>query len=227
MRGTGAVVLSLGIATCLVGAADAAPTPVNHQVVTILAAQPVRATPSGSAAVVGKVVARTPITGVATVLPVLERTRGWLRVALPGRPNGHNGWIRSAGTRHALITWRLVVDLSARRLAVLEGSRVVRTFRAVVGKPATPTPTGTFFVEEVVRLSGADVGAPFALALSARSTVLQEFDGGPGQIAIHGRDNVGGTLGTATSHGCVRLDDDAMRWLAGRIDAGTDVTITN
>jgi lipoprotein-anchoring transpeptidase ErfK/SrfK len=193
--------------------------------VTILAARTARAAPSGAAAVVARVATQTPITGGATVLPVLGQVHDWLHVELPGRPNGRSGWIRSAGTRRAAIAWRLVVDLSNRRLTVLKSGRIVRTFRAVVGKPATPTPTGSFFVEEVVKLGGVDVGGPYALALSARSTVLQEFEGGPGQIAIHGRDNVGGTLGTAVSHGCVRLDDDAMRWLAGRIDAGTGVTI--
>jgi lipoprotein-anchoring transpeptidase ErfK/SrfK len=89
-----------------------------------------------------------------------------------------------------------------------------------------PTPLGTFFVEEAVKMDAGAVGGPYALALSARSNVLQEFDGGPGQIAIHGRDNVGGTLGTAASHGCVRLADSAMRWLVGRLGAGTPVTIT-
>jgi lipoprotein-anchoring transpeptidase ErfK/SrfK len=70
------------------------------------------------------------------------------------------------------------------------------------------------------------VGAPFALALSARSDVIQEFDGGPGQIALHGLENVGGVLGTAESHGCVRLDTAAMTWLVARIAPGTPVTIT-
>jgi len=37
----------------------------------------------------------------------------------------------------------------------------------------------------------SEPGGPFALALSARSNVLQEFDGGPGQIAIYGRDGPG------------------------------------
>jgi lipoprotein-anchoring transpeptidase ErfK/SrfK len=57
--------------------------------------------------------------------------------------------------------------------------------------------------------------------------VLQEFDGGPGQIAIHGVMNLGGTPGTAVSHGCVRLDNHNIRWLAARIMTGTPVTITN
>ena len=53
------------------------------------------------------------------------------------------------------------------------------------------------------------------LALSARSNVLQDFDGGPGQIGIHGRDLLGGTLGQAESHGCMRLAT-ARHHLAGR-----------
>ena len=85
---------------------------------------------------------------------------------------------------------------------------------------------GEFFVEESIRLQSYDVGAPFALALSARSDVLQEFDGGPGQIALHGLDNVGGVLGTATSHGCVRLADASMRWLVTRVGPGVPVTVT-
>ncbi|HEY8763132.1 MAG TPA: L,D-transpeptidase, partial [Solirubrobacteraceae bacterium] len=64
-----------------------------------------------------------------------------------------------------------------------------------------------------------------ALALSARSNVLQEFDGGPGQIAIHGRDSLGGTIGQAESHGCIRLVTAHITWLAVRIPIGTRVQI--
>ena len=48
----------------------------------------------------------------------------------------------------------------------------MRTFGAVVGKPATPTPTGQFFVEETVQIAAGEPDGPFALALSARSNVL-------------------------------------------------------
>jgi lipoprotein-anchoring transpeptidase ErfK/SrfK len=94
-----------------------------------------------------------------------------------------------------------------------------------VGTRAPPTPRGRFFVEEVVALRASDVGAPFAFALSARSNVLQEFDGGDGQIALHGLGNVGGVLGTAVSHGCVRLGAVALNWLVTRIGPGTPVSI--
>ena len=55
-----------------------------------------------------------------------------------------------------------------------------------MGTPATPTPPGKFFIEEAVALAPGHAGGPFALATSARSNVLQEFEGGPGQIALHG-----------------------------------------
>jgi lipoprotein-anchoring transpeptidase ErfK/SrfK len=103
--------------------------------------------------------------------------------------------------------------------------RPVRTFKAVVGKPSTPTPLGQFFIEESILLRPTDVGAPYALALSARSNVFQEFDGGPGQVALHGVANLGGVLGTAASHGCVRLSSFAMRWLVERVGPGVPVTI--
>jgi L,D-transpeptidase catalytic domain len=72
------------------------------------------------------------------------------------------------------------VSLSARRVTVYLYGHVQRRFKAVVGKPSTPTPRGDFFVEEALTLSSRAAGSPFALASSARSHVLQEFDGGPG-----------------------------------------------
>jgi lipoprotein-anchoring transpeptidase ErfK/SrfK len=101
----------------------------------------------------------------------------------------------------------------------------VRTFAAIVGKPATPTPPGNYFVEESMKLSAGAAGAPYALATSDRSNVLQEFEGGPGQIALHGVENIGGQLGTAESHGCVRLANSAITWLVGRIRPGVPITI--
>jgi lipoprotein-anchoring transpeptidase ErfK/SrfK len=146
-------------------------------------------------------------------------------VMLPGRPDGLTGWIRQSGTQLLVTPWRIVVDLSARHVKVYSNGRLIKDLAAVVGKPSTPTPTGEFFVEEVLRMAPAEPGGPFALALSARSNVLQEFEGGPGQIAIHGRENLGGTLGTAASHGCIRLATASIEWLAARIIPGTPVTI--
>src|ERR1019366_5822575 len=104
---------------------------------------------------------------------------------LPGRPDGSTGWIARQGTREMVTGWRLLVDLTDRRLTVYHDGHRMRTFQAVVGKLSTPTPTGQFFVEETVQMQAGEAGGPYALALSARSNVLQEFEGGPGQVALH------------------------------------------
>jgi lipoprotein-anchoring transpeptidase ErfK/SrfK len=144
---------------------------------------------------------------------------------LPGRPNGSTGWITQNGTTELTTHWRIVVDLAAREVMVYNDGRLVKAFQGVVGKPSTPTPTGRFFVEETVQMPFGQAGGPLALALSARSNALQTFEGGPGQIAIHGIENLGGTLGAAESHGCVRMANASIEWLAARIDPGVPVTI--
>jgi len=144
---------------------------------------------------------------------------------LPGRPNSSTGWIKRAGTDWRSTSWNIQVNLAARHIWVYFEGHLTRSFSAVVGKPSTPTPTGRFFVEETLIMPVSEPGGPFALATSARSNVLQEFDGGPGQIAIHGRDGLGGTPGQAESHGCMRLATPNIDWLAARIGPGTPVTI--
>ena len=198
----------------------------SQPLVILLRAHEARSGPGARTAPLGLVPATTPITDERTTLPLLARRGRWLKVMLPGRPNGHKGWILEGSTKSTVTDWRIVVDTSRRRVTVYRSGTRVRVIEAVVGKPSTPTPTGEFFIEESIALRPSDVGAPFALALSARSNVLQEFDGGPGQIALHGLRNVGGVPGTAVSHGCVRLDDTAMRWLVARVGPGVPVTIT-
>ena len=188
------------------------------------------ARPSRASRGIQHVTRTRPITGERTTLPVIAHATAngilWLRVLLPGRPNSHAGWITAGEATPGITYWRITVHTSRREVTVRFDGRVWRTFKAVVGKPSTPTPHGQFFVEESVALYPQEVGAPYALALSARSNVLQEFDGGPGQIALHGTDNIGGIPGTAASHGCMRLSTADITWLADRIPPGTPVTIT-
>jgi lipoprotein-anchoring transpeptidase ErfK/SrfK len=215
-----------------VGAFASTPARVQatQELVVLLTAHSAHRAPEPGSPQVSMVSAHTPITGEQTTLPVISRSIGaggvqWLHVMLPGRPDGLTGWISEQGTSPLVTPWRIVVDLAARRVRVYDNGRMARSFQAVVGKPSTPTPTGAFFVEEVLQMAPAEPGGPFALALSARSNALHEFEGGPGQIAIHGRDNLGGTLGTAVSHGCIRIATASIDWLAVRVGPGTPVTI--
>jgi lipoprotein-anchoring transpeptidase ErfK/SrfK len=214
--------------TAPAGTAPATRPASSQALVVLLGDHVARRSPNADGGRIEAVAARRPLTRSRTVLPVLGHGGPgdtWLRVRLPGRPNGHTGWISSARTRSNSTPWRIVVSLAARKVIVSREGRIVRRFPAIVGKASTPTPRGTFFVEEALRLSPSAPGAPFALATSARSNVLQEFDGGPGQIALHGTDHLSGTLGTAASHGCIRLAPQAIAWLASRIGAGVPVSI--
>jgi lipoprotein-anchoring transpeptidase ErfK/SrfK len=225
------------VSACLYGLGTSAAR--GAQPVTPAAAQPlaellsnhrVHVLPRAGSAAVGLLPARRPITAEITTVPVVGRSRQangvrWLRVMLPGRPNSSTGWIAQQGTRARVTGWSILVNLARRRVEVYRHGKLTRSFGAVVGKPSTPTPTGRFFVEETFRMVASEPGGPIALALSARSEALQEFEGGPGQIALHGRDGLGGTLGAAESHGCVRLDTAGIEWLGAHIFAGTPVRI--
>ncbi len=222
--------LSIATAGMAATAGIQVPGSATHQLAVLLRTRRAYRMPNADSREVGLLAARRPITGEETTVPVVGHSTGangvrWLRVMLPGRPDGSTGWIAAQGTRKLSTSWYLAVDLALRSVSAYRDAHLKRTFRAVVGKPSTPTPTGSFFVEEAVRLQMGEPGGPFALALSARSNALQEFEGGPGQIALHGRENLGGTLGTAASHGCIRLDTAAIDWLAARIRPGTPVTI--
>jgi hypothetical protein len=238
MRGAVAaagVLLLASVCSPQAQAATGPPVARTQQLVAVFGTHPARQWPRATSRIVAVVRSTRPITAARTTLPVLARAsdsrgRPWLRVRLPGRvlgsrPPPRAGWIRAASTLRSTTAWHIVVHRDARRVVVYRAGKRVRAYAAIVGKPSTPTPLGEFFVEENVRLSGGQSGAPFALATSARSSVLQEFDGGPGQIALHGRGHVGGRLGTAVSHGCVRLDNRAIAWLAARIAPGVPVTI--
>jgi len=227
-RNRGRLALVLAFALFSATSAASAQTTVvqpTQKLAALLSTHEAFSKPSRRSTPLRVVQARRPLTGERTVLPVLGETKDWVRVRLPGRPNGRSGWIVRRGTLVSTTRWHIVIDVTTRRVIVYRSGRVVRTVKAVVGKPSTPTPRGQFFVEEAIQLRATDVGAPFALALSARSEVLQEFDGGPGQIALHGLDNVGGIPGTAVSHGCVRLANAMMRWLVLRIGPGVPVTV--
>jgi lipoprotein-anchoring transpeptidase ErfK/SrfK len=227
--------LVLALTVGLITPAGAAAVAPAQQVVTLSARHGVYSHPGGRRE--ATIARARPITGEATTLPVLATHRGadgiWWRVRLPGRllpgaRNGRTGWIKAAHTRLWAIRWHIVVSVSRRVARIYDRGHLQRTYRVVVGAPSTPTPTGQFFVEENIAEPPSFAGAPYALALSARSNVFSEFEGGPGQIALHGvGGGLGGTLGTAESHGCVRFGTAAITWLAHRIYPGTPVTITH
>jgi lipoprotein-anchoring transpeptidase ErfK/SrfK len=146
------------------------------------------------------------------------------RVQLPIRPNGSTGWVRASDVRLLTVHTRIAVDLSQRRVTLFRDGRPVLVTTAVIGSPATPTPTGRYYVNQRL-LAANPTGAygPGAVGISAFSPALQSWaQGGP--IAIHGTD-APDMLGFAVSHGCVRVSNAAIRVLLRLADDGTPVEI--
>jgi hypothetical protein len=166
------------------------------------------------------------ILGTPQVYLVEEGPRdGWVRVALPGRPNGSSGWVEASRLRFATVEQLIKVDLGSRTLTFLQAGIEVFTAPVAIGSAQNPTPAGRFYVTDVVQLADPDSAwGPFALGLSARSETITEFNGGDGIVGIHGT-NRPGTIGRAVSLGCIRLDNDLITRLAGTIRLGTPVEI--
>jgi lipoprotein-anchoring transpeptidase ErfK/SrfK len=114
-------------------------------------------------------------------------------------------------------------------VTVFHNGRKVRSFVSVIGAPATPTPRGLYAVyEKLPQPDPKGFLGPWALHLTAFSDVLLNYGGGPGRVAIHGRDgtSLADPLGSSRSHGCIRVDDVNIRWMARVIPLGTPVQIT-
>ena len=163
--------------------------------------------------------------GSPRVFLVKKRAPGWEQVYLPVRPNGSTGWVRDADVELSLDPYRVVVARAAHTVTVYRDGRVVRTSEAAVGRAAMPTPTGTYFLTELLKQPDPNgMLGPYAFTLSAFSNVLYSFGGGPGQIGLHGT-NTPGLLGQDVSHGCIRLPNATITALARILPLGTPVEI--
>lgn len=160
-----------------------------------------------------------------------ETTRGgrrWVRLLLPRRPNGKAGWVMADRVVLSRTPYWISVRTRSRHVRVYRSGRLVRTFRAVVGAAATPTPHGLAAIYELNAQPNANAFlGPWALSLTIMSNTLRDFGGGPGRVAIHGRAgaSLNDPLGTARSHGCIRISNEPVRWLARSVPRGTPVHI--
>lgn len=149
----------------------------------------------------------------------------WYEVYLPMRPNGVSGWIRARDVKLRLNPYRVEIDLSSNRLRVFEGAEALMDEPVAAGTGGTPTPTGLFYTTILVQPPdpGGAYG-PYAYGLSAYSEVLFSFAGGDGQVAIHGT-NDPSSIGNDVSHGCIRMNNPAIRKMASFLPLGTPVRI--
>ena len=208
-----------------VQAEDGAETPSAASIATVLTDEiEVRSEPDG-----GEVVhtLASPNDFGADRTFLVQQTQGeWLEVLLPVRPNGSTGWIEAGDVELTVTAFRVEIDMSEFTLTVTEGGEELLAGPIGIGTSDTPTPPGEYYFTELLRPSDpdGDYGA-YAFGLSGHSDTLESFAGGPGQLAVHGTNDESG-LGGEVSHGCIRVSNDDISWMAERLPIGTPVEIT-
>jgi lipoprotein-anchoring transpeptidase ErfK/SrfK len=150
----------------------------------------------------------------------------WVQVYLPERPNGSTGWVKATDVTRASNPYRIQVMLNEFKLMVFKDDQQINEIAIGVAKDNTPTPGGLYYTTELIKTpdpSGAY--GPYAFGLSGFSDKLTTFNGGPGQLGIHGT-NQPNALGTKVSHGCIRMSNENITALAQMLPLGTPVQVS-
>jgi lipoprotein-anchoring transpeptidase ErfK/SrfK len=183
----------------------------------------------GEGATLQRVGRRAPYWGGPNVLLVLDAKRvgdvDYVKVLLKRMPAGLAGWVPAEDVKLARTTRRVVVDLSARTVTIRDRGKALVRARAVIGAPSTPTPVGLFAVDAPVdQPASAHLGRRI-LAITAYSRALARYQGGIPQTAFHAYEQLGAPLGSAASHGCVRVAQATLDKLLRLAPRGTPVLV--
>ena len=109
--------------------------------------------------------------------------------------------------------YRITVNLNERRLYLIQNNVIFKSYPIAIGKPASPTPKGTFQIVNVA----VNPGGPFGVRWLG-------LDAPNGDYGIHGT-NDPSSIGTAVSNGCIRMYNDDILDLVQYVWVGTVVTI--
>jgi hypothetical protein len=151
--------------------------------------------------------------------------RPWLNIRVPRRPNGSKGWVPASALRMRTLTTALEVDKRALKARLTRNGVTIWNSSVGIGAPATPTPSGRFWVREgLSNLRGNPAYGPFAFGTAAYSR-LSDWPGG-GVVGIHGT-NAPSLIPRRPSHGCIRLPNRKVLQLKRLMPVGTPIWIHN
>jgi L,D-transpeptidase ErfK/SrfK len=119
---------------------------------------------------------------------------------------------------------RIVISFPDRKLALLEGERVLKIYDIAVGKPSTPSPAGEFqIINHVANPTWygpeKSVGPGPNNPVGTRWMGLSKIGYG-----IHGT-NVPSSIGKAASHGCIRMRNRDVEELFEMVGVGVTVEL--
>lgn len=119
---------------------------------------------------------------------------------------------------------RIVVSIPDRKLALVEGERVVKVYDVAVGKATTPSPEGEFTVE--TRLTNPTWYGPKKVVGPGKNNPLGTRWLGLSRrgYGIHGT-NVPQSIGKAASHGCIRMRNADVEELFELVQTGATVQL--
>jgi hypothetical protein len=220
----GPIVLATGM-PLEVGAQPPRPERTRQLLVEIERALPITARPGGGR-VLGTMPAGSRYYAVPTVAWVrhLSRDFRYGLVDVPYVAERAQGWIalRGLSTSHTGI--RIEADLSEHRITVRRGDDVLFHAPAATGAPASPTPTGRYFVTDRVPFPAGSTLGTFAFGISGIQPRLPAGWSGGDQLAIHGT-NAPWSIGRSASAGCLRVSEQTLDRLRPLLRLGTPVVI--
>lgn len=124
---------------------------------------------------------------------------------------------------------KVVVDLSDRRTYVYAGEDVIASYPIAIGKKGWETPTGSFQVMHMRHfpvwrhpITGKIFEAGTDSPLGDRW--IGFWSDGRNEIGFHGTPDID-LLGTAVSHGCLRMRNSDVRLLYEQVSLGTTVLV--
>jgi lipoprotein-anchoring transpeptidase ErfK/SrfK len=171
-----------------------------------------------------KIMANPTVEGVPLAFLAVDMQDGWYQVRVPERPNGTTAWVKADQVALTPVDNRVVISVGQRNLRVLDkNQQVLYETNVAVGKPATPTPLGRFYIDIWYPNPGSPYGS-FLLSIAGFSDVLKSFGGGRGQIAMHGWSDPS-VMGRNVSNGCVRMRNADISQVAALAPLGTPVEI--
>jgi hypothetical protein len=169
--------------------------------------------------------ATKPPASIALYLLAKQVQADWVEVFLPVRPNGSTGWVHKRDFDIQTHDFHIEVRLNEFNLKVFDGDKTIMDTTIGVAAANSPTPGGLYYTTEL--LKPPDPSGPYgtyAYGLSGFSNVYQSFDGGPGQLGLHGT-NEPWSIGTKVSHGCIRLRNADIEKLATTLPLGVPVLV--
>jgi lipoprotein-anchoring transpeptidase ErfK/SrfK len=107
--------------------------------------------------------------------------------------------------------YSIVIRRNSYTLSLLRDGTLIKQYPIAIGKPSTPTPTGTFKIINKAVNPGGPFGARW-LGLNKKG------------YGIHGTNNAS-SIGKAVSNGCIRMHNNNVIELFKIVPIGTQVTI--